>query len=143
MLCHEDSCATHDKRYFTIGFLHLLPLYTVTWINLLGNSRHRNKIFNIQKKIIMTMASTKSRVSCRILFWKFKYFHLQVNTYSTYYHLGWKTWKNFKEIHYVHNLNVRHKYDLYMQNAKFNKYQGEVYLYFIVSSGDPISLKCT
>jgi hypothetical protein len=26
-------------------------------------------------------------------------FHLQVNSYSVYYHLWWKTWTNFKEIH--------------------------------------------
>jgi hypothetical protein len=126
MLCH-DNRTNHNNRYFRIGLLHMLPPYTVTWVNLLGNSMHGNKISNIQKKIIRIMGSTKSRVSRKILFCKLKYFHLQVNTYSTHYHLGWKSWKNFKEILYVHNLNLRHKYDHHMPNAKLTKYQGEVH----------------
>jgi hypothetical protein len=97
MLSHEDSCTTYDDMLELIYFIYfhsILSYGLICW----ENSTDKNKVLNIQKKIIRKIEGVQSWVSSRKLFWRLIYFWLKVNTYSAYCHLWWKTWKNFKEM---------------------------------------------
>ena len=45
------------------------------------------------------------------------YSYLQGNSYSGYYHLLWKTWKNLQMNLDMHNLNIGHKCELHNPNS--------------------------
>jgi hypothetical protein len=128
MLHHEDSCTTHDNRYFKISLLHLLPLCTVSYrLIFWGNLTDSNKVFYIQKKIIRIVVGVKSSLSCRKLFWKFNMLPLASEFILCLLSFVVENFDRFQRNTDVHNLNTRRKYDLHMPNTDLTKYQKGVY----------------
>jgi hypothetical protein len=76
-IIHKLSSACFAIRtvtpLMTTDTLKLVYFHSIVTYGLIvwGNSIDRNKVFNIQKKIIRIPTGVKSRVSCRTLFWKF------------------------------------------------------------------------
>jgi hypothetical protein len=70
MLCHEDSHATIESRYFKISLFGLFQFHQSYGVIFWENSTDSKRVFIIQKKIIRIMAGIKRRVSCRELFKK-------------------------------------------------------------------------
>jgi hypothetical protein len=87
-----------------------------------GNSTDSKRVFIIQKKIIRIMAGVKRRVSCRKLFKKFNILPL-VSEFLLLALLSFIV-DNMEKLQTksdIHNINARHKHDLYQPSANLSR----------------------
>lgn len=96
-----------------------------------GNSSHSSTIFSIQEKTIRIMIGCGSRVSCRNLFRKFRILPLTsqcILSLSTFVVRN----KNLLSTNIEnHNIDTRHKNNLYLPQANLTIYQKRSYCWGI------------
>ena len=76
----------------------------------MGKSSNSGKIFNLQNKIVKSMAGAKPKTSCRSLFKQLRDFICHVPTHTFIKELHYQQSRKFSNISSICNINTRHKH---------------------------------